>query len=606
MQDMDNPSSVSGPALPSLPGFEMQDRIGVGGMGEVYRATQLSLGRTVAVKFLAAGAEALPTFVRESRLMAALAHPNVVTIFDCGESDGRQFLVMEYVAGTPLRARMQPGVPWDVAAAATFIDTIGQALSFIHGRGVLHLDLKPENILCHENGTVKITDFGLAVPTPDAGSLVEGRPYQGSVDYCAPEQRFGLAADERCDVFSLAVLAYELLTGALPGRIYTPASRLNPRLPVAIDGILRRGLARKPKERYSTVDEFRRALVGCLRQRRAPGRAVAVAALVLASLVGAAVVLQLGMRNPEPVARTTDNRGLTPLGSPGEVKQPPLQGWALFEGDDDRAWLARGAGDPAAMTVADVPVRGPKPEFLAGLPVWPKPQPLHVLTAPGALLFVHPFSDAALAARIARDWQRLRAYRVPAKQNLLRNGSFEDAELWPWSIWDYAGGPKDKRRIHIGLSPNDGGNRAVAFESSDPERAQHGLVLFQHLPALPAGSTVLVLRCRARTESGSGRLALMPRLPFLVPKDDQSTNAARLRTRAESMAIEEGDRLPDRWLYKLRDWVTPPPDWHTYYVIWEQPAFELRDLHRNLDLWYVGVGKIWVDDVELFAWPPGD
>jgi len=595
---------VSGAAPPSLPGFEVQDRIGVGGMGEVYRATQLSLGRTVAVKFLAPGAEALPTFVRESRLMAALAHANVVTIFDCGESDGRKFIVMEYVAGQPLRARMQPGVPWDMAAAATLIDTIGQALSFIHARGVLHLDLKPENILCHENGTVKITDFGLAVSTPDAGSLVEGRPYQGSIDYCAPEQRFGLAADERCDVFSLAVLAYELLTGVLPGRIYRPASQVNPRLPAAIDGVLSRGLARKPKDRYRTVDEFRRASIGCLRQRRSRGRGVAVVAVALVAIAGVAFLLVWGKGSPDlPVAT---NGGLTSLASPPTAKPPPLRAWALFEGEDERAWLARGAGDPAIMTVVDVPLRGQKPEFLAEVPLWPKPLPVQVLAAPGTLLFVHPFTDPRLAARISKDWPRLRDYRLPAKENLIRNGSFADAGLLPWSVWDYAHGPKDKRHIQIGPSPGGNGNLAVAFESSDPELAQQGLVLFQHLPPLPPGGTVLVLRCRARTESGSGRLALMPRVPFLVPADNQSESAVRLRARADSMRIEAADPLPDRWLYALRDWVTPPPDWHTYYVIWEQPAFAVRDLHRNLDLWYIGVGKIWVDDVELFAWGARD
>src|SRR5271166_5118471 len=131
---MDNAPYLSDPALPSLPGFELQDRIGMGGMGDVYRATQLSLQRTVAVKFLATSSAAQPAFLRESRLMAALAHPNVVTIFDCGEIEGRKYLVMEFVPGAPLRARLQPGVAWDVAAAARLLDTIAQALSFIHSR----------------------------------------------------------------------------------------------------------------------------------------------------------------------------------------------------------------------------------------------------------------------------------------------------------------------------------------------------------------------------------------------------------------------------------------------------------------------------------------
>jgi serine/threonine protein kinase len=600
----DNASSVSGPALPRLPGFEVQDRIGAGGMGDVYRANQLSLQRTVAVKFLDATAEAPPTFLRESRLMAALAHPNVVTIFDCGEVDGRKYLVMEYVAGTPLRARMRPGVAWSNADAARIIDTIARALSFIHGRGVLHLDLKPENILCHEDGTVKITDFGLAVAKPDASALVEGRPYQGSLDYCAPEQRFGLAADERCDVFSLAVLAYELLTGQLPGRVYAPASLLNPRLPAAVDDALRRGLARKPKDRYATVEEFRAALLSGLRQRRPRRRLLAVATTLAAlAVLGCLALLLPWRREASPSISAPDSH--LPA-TPPAVEAPVLSCWAIYEGAEDHAWLTRAASSRPGVAVTEVPVSGQKPAFLPELPLWPKPGPLYVLSAPGTLAFIHPFTDAKLAARIVKDWPRLCDYRVPAKNNLLANGDFESPQLFPWNVWDYAGGPKEKRRIQIVVNPGTRPNRAAAFESSDPERARHGLVLFQHLPPLPAGGSVLVLRCRARTESGTGRLGLMPRLPFVVPQDNKTEVATRLCARAERMPREEADPLPDRWLYALRDWVTPPTDWQTYYVIWEQPAFAMRERHRNLDLWYIGVGTIWVDDVELFAWRPGE
>lgn len=591
---MDNASYLSGPTVPSLPGFEVLDRIGAGGMGEVYRATQLSLQRTVAVKFLAPTSEAQPTFLRESRLMAALAHPNVVTIFDGGAIDGRKFLVMEYVPGVPLRARLRPGVAWNIAEAARTVDTIAQALSFIHAQGVLHLDLKPENILCHENGTLKITDFGLAVPKPDTNTLVEGRPYQGTLDYCAPEQRFGLAVDERCDVFSLAVLAHELLTGRLPGRVYTPASSHNPRLPAAVDDVLRRGLARKPKERYATVEEFRRALMDGLRQRRPRRRALLAAALVALTLLGC-VALALPWRKDSAVPTT-----------PVVVETPALHCWCLYEGAEDRAWLTGDVRSLPGVTVTEISVQGHKPDFLPGLSVWPKPVPAYLLSTTGTLAFIHPFTDPRLAARIIKEWPRLRDQRVPTKENLIANGGFEEAQLHPWNVWDYARGNKQQRRILIGTSLGERDNRAVVFESSNSDQAQHGLVLFQHLPPLPPGGTVLVLRCRARTESGRGRLALMPRVPFLVPKDNQQKTAVQLRARAESMPIEDADRLPDRWLYALRDWVTPPSDWQTYYVIWEQPSFAVRELHRNLDMWYVGIGKIWVDDVELFAWAPGE
>ena len=408
----------------------------------------------------------------------------------------------------------------------------------------------------------------------------------------APEQRFGLAADERRDVFSLAVLAHELLTGQLPGRVYTPVSQLNRGLPSGVDDVLRRGLARKPRDRYGTVNEFRLALIGCLRRRRPKRRAVtaaAVAMVAFAVLGYATANLPWSRSSPVSVPVTT-------------VDESTLRGWAILGDDNDRTRPGT-AANPPGMVITDVPVRGPSPEFLAAVPVWPKPRPLHVLSEPGTLIFVHPFTDPGLTARIARDWPRLRDYRLPPKLNLIRNGGFDEAHLEPWSVWDHGQGSKQTRHVQIEVSD---GKRAACFESSDPKRGSFGLVLFQRMSPLPPGGSVVVLRCRARMESGSGRLALMPRVPLVVPKDNHSETADRLRARSDSMGPEDADLLPDRWLYALRDWVTPPASWHTYYVIWEQPPFAVRDLHRNLDLWYIGVGKMCVKDVEVFAWGPGD
>jgi len=249
--------------LGEIPGYRLIDKIGEGGTGEVYRATQLNLERTVAIKFLNPRADdpaTLSTFHRESRLMAALSHPHVVTIHDCSQLEGRPFLIIEYVAGSTLRARLKPGEPWTIAQAAPVLEAIARALSYIHEQGVLHLDLKPENVLCTEHGVIKITDFGLASPNVDARKLAELGVAQGTVDYCSPEQRYGLPLDQRSDVFSLATLAYELLTGHLPGRVYLPASSHNPNLPSAVDEAIRRGLARDPDERFASVEELRQAL----------------------------------------------------------------------------------------------------------------------------------------------------------------------------------------------------------------------------------------------------------------------------------------------------------------------------------------------------------
>jgi len=371
-------------------------------------------------------------------------------------------------------------------------------------------------------------------------------------------------------------------------------SRLNPRLQPALDDVLRRGLARRPKDRYATVEELRLALGRALQQRPPRRRILAVAAVVGLAILGCvALAVPWRQERPQPTAD-------------GVAETAPLRCWLLYEGAEERSQLTGADMGGPGVAVTEMPVRGPRPEFLPELPVWPKPAPLLVLSAPRALAFVHPFSDSRLPARIVKEWPRLRDWSVPSKSNLILNGNFEEAQLSPWNVWDYASGPKQQRRITIGISPGERDNRAAAFENNDPDQAQHGLVLFQHLPPLPAGGSVLVLRCRARTESGNGRLALMPRIPFHVPKDDRGEGASKLRARAEAMQRENADPQPDRWLYALRDWVTPPDQWQTYYVIWEQPPFGLRERHRNLDIWYVGVGKVWIDDVELFAWRSGE
>jgi Tol biopolymer transport system component len=272
-----------------IPGYQLLDKVGEGGMGEVHRATQLNLQRTVAVKFLnPVVGEPNPhsSFERESRLMAALAHPHVVTIYDCGQVEGRHYLIMEYVDGSMLRGKMEPEQPMPVEQAAPVLDAIAQALSYIHHQGILHLDLKPENVLCTQGGGIKITDFGLASSHVNTRAPLEFGRYQGTVDYCSPEQRHGLPLDPRSDVFSLATLAYEMLTGHLPSRVYVPATELNRRLPRAVNNVLARGLARDPDERYGTVEELRLALARALgmSKKRYHHKALVVAASVLVAV----------------------------------------------------------------------------------------------------------------------------------------------------------------------------------------------------------------------------------------------------------------------------------------------------------------------------------
>src|SRR5260370_9963164 len=182
---------------------------------------------------------------------------------------------------------MVEGRPWSSARAAAVLDAVAQALSYIHSKGILHLDLQPENVLYTPEGVIKITDFGLAIPQGDAQNFSALAWVQGSVDYCSPEQRYGLPQDQRSDVFSLAVLAYELLTGRVPGRFYVPAAQRNPWLPSSLDEVLRRGLARDASERYASVEEFRGDLSKVLNPPRQ--------GLALKASLVAAVVLILGI-----------------------------------------------------------------------------------------------------------------------------------------------------------------------------------------------------------------------------------------------------------------------------------------------------------------------
>jgi serine/threonine protein kinase len=302
-----------------IPGYAIHEKVGEGGMGEVYRATQLSLQRTVAVKLLNPsinGQTPIAAFDRESRLMGSLAHPHVVAVHDCGQTNGRHYLVMEYVPGASLRAAMKPGKPWTIARAAPVLDAVAQALTYIHEQGVLHLDLKPENVLRTENGEVKITDFGLSLPRVDARTLSAMGLAQGTFDYCPPEQRHGLPLDRRSDVFALATLAYELLTGKLPGRVYVPATQHNPLLPAALNEVLRRGLARDPDERYAGVADFRRELGRALAQRGPRRHAMLVVLAVLFLALTAETALMLVHRGNGKAEAANPKDNATRVASP--------------------------------------------------------------------------------------------------------------------------------------------------------------------------------------------------------------------------------------------------------------------------------------------------
>jgi formylglycine-generating enzyme required for sulfatase activity len=292
----------------AIPGYEILEKIGQGGMGEVFLARQEALGRQVAVKFLAidpAGdaSEQLARFRREAELMARVSHPNVVSVLDFGVAPGWAYLVMEYIEGGDLRRRMTPGRPMTAAQVRSLIAPVARALAFLHRLGILHRDLKPENILLHHEDHPKVTDFGVAVLHSCLGSMTGADRYLGTIGYIAPEQQYQLKMDARADQYSLAALTYEMLCGRRPLGAFKPPSAYNPALGPAADAVLLRALQEDPEDRFASVLEFHDALDRAL--AAPPGRRWhrPVLRLAAAALLVAAVALgALKWRTSEGVA----------------------------------------------------------------------------------------------------------------------------------------------------------------------------------------------------------------------------------------------------------------------------------------------------------------
>src|SRR5580693_192307 len=229
--------------------YEILAPIGAGGMGEVWKATDTRLGRTVAIKVL--NGPHSERFEQEARAIAALNHPHICTLHDIGPD----YLVMEYVEGTPVCG------PIPVEQAVRLAIQIASALEEAHGRGILHRDLKPANILVTAKGSVKLLDFGLAksVAVEGATRTIEGT-ISGTPAYMAPEQIEGKPCDARSDVFSFGAVLYEMLAGSRAFEGMASVLRDDPKPPPALESLVLRCLAKQPGLRFQTIAEVKAAL----------------------------------------------------------------------------------------------------------------------------------------------------------------------------------------------------------------------------------------------------------------------------------------------------------------------------------------------------------
>ncbi len=280
--------------------YELEELVGTGGMSSVYRAHDRLLERDVAIKVLheqfTADGEYVERFRREARAVAQLQHPNIVTVIDRGEQDDRQFIVFEYVDGENLKALSEREGPLPEREAIELALQVAGALGFAHDQGLVHRDVKPQNVLLNEGGQAKVTDFGIARSLDVQGGLTQTGTVMGTSDYIAPEQARGSRVDAQSDIYSLGTVLYELLTGEVPfagdnfvavamQHINQPPPSVRerrPELSPCVDAVIRRAMAKEPRDRFRSMDELCAALNACLSELHGDGASTGAVTMVVA------------------------------------------------------------------------------------------------------------------------------------------------------------------------------------------------------------------------------------------------------------------------------------------------------------------------------------
>jgi beta-lactam-binding protein with PASTA domain/predicted Ser/Thr protein kinase len=387
--------------------YRLVARVGSGGMADVWLAEDQQLGRNVALKLLhrrfAEDAQFVERFRREASHAAGLQHPNVVSVYDRGTWDGTSYIAMEYVEGPTLKEVVRERGALDPGLAADVIVQVLRAARYAHKRGIVHRDLKPHNVILDEEGRVKVTDFGIA--RAGASEMTETGAILGTAQYLSPEQAQGLAVDARSDLYAVGVMLYELLTGRLPFDAESavtialkhvsepplPPAELNPAVPVAMEAVVLRALAKAPEDRFPDADAFIAALQAArdapqsapafgvpvretvIEEQRRPRWPWIVAALALIALAMLAWLLLVpptktvpdvvGARSAE-ASRILQNRGfevdIQAVVNPDVPKdrvatQSPQPGEKAREGSQVTITVSAGPGEVAVPAVVGLP-----------------------------------------------------------------------------------------------------------------------------------------------------------------------------------------------------------------------------------------------------------
>ena len=254
--------------------YEVEELVGTGGMSSVYRAHDRLLDRKVALKVLhqqfTDDADYVERFRREARAVAALSHPNIVTVIDRGEHENRQFIVFEYIDGENLKAVIERRGAAPVTTSLELAMQIARGLSFAHQQGLVHRDVKPQNILLNGDGQAKVTDFGIARSLDVQQGMTQTGTVLGTSDYIAPEQAQGQRVDEHTDVYSLGIVLYELLTNEVPfpGENFVavamrhinepppPIRDKRPDVSPRLEAAVQCAMAKRPEDRFQTMADF--------------------------------------------------------------------------------------------------------------------------------------------------------------------------------------------------------------------------------------------------------------------------------------------------------------------------------------------------------------